>query len=164
MKLLFPELEIMEKTRLLLNSLGNISYLQKRDNVAICDELSRLKTTIKNVPFVLKGHGVSSAYLNIMALFDGLFLEELLPQFSVIRDQFEARERFSLVEDRLLLVGLKRYGFGNWEIIRAKFLPTRTSNQLALRYKNLNSRRAPDNPIKVSGGNFQFLILEFSFI
>lgn len=139
----------MSKTVLLLDSVRNISHLQK-DNNPIHDELLRLKTSIKNVPFILKGHGVSSSYLNIMALFDGLFFEELLPQFSAIKDQFEARERFSPVEDRLLLAGLKRFGFGNWEIIRAKFLPTRTSNQLALRYKNLNSRRAPDNPVKVS--------------
>lgn len=58
-------------------------------------------------------------------------------------------ECFLKSEDGLLLVGLKKFGLGNWEMIQARFLPTRTSKQLCVRYKNLVARRAPSNPIKV---------------
>lgn len=58
-------------------------------------------------------------------------------------------ECFLRSEDGLLLVGLKKFGLGNWEMIQARFLPTRTSKQLCVRYKNLVARRAPSNPIKV---------------
>lgn len=51
-------------------------------------------------------------------------------------------------EDRLLLLGLRRYGLGNWEKIQATLLPTRTAKQLSTRYKNLSARRAPSTPIK----------------
>lgn len=55
---------------------------------------------------------------------------------------------FLRCEDELLLVGLKRFGFGNWEMIHARFLPTRTTKQISTRYKNLVARRAKPNPIK----------------
>ena len=56
--------------------------------------------------------------------------------------------KFSPAEDALLLCGLKRFGCGNWESIQATFLPCRAAKQLAIRYKNLSSRREPMNPVK----------------
>lgn len=46
------------------------------------------------------------------------------------------------------MLGLKRFGFGNWEKIQSQLLPTRSARQLSIRYKNLATRRAPDNPVK----------------
>jgi hypothetical protein len=57
-------------------------------------------------------------------------------------------DSFLPVEDRLLLLGLGRFGLGNWEKIQSYMLPTRTAKQLYNRYKNLTSRCAPMNPIK----------------
>lgn len=57
-------------------------------------------------------------------------------------------DSFSINEDWLLLLGLRRFGFGNWEKIQSQLLPTRTARQLNIRYKNLATRRAPENPIK----------------
>lgn len=57
-------------------------------------------------------------------------------------------DSFLEVEDALLLRGLRRFGLGNWEKIQSTFLPTRTSVQIATRYKNLTNRRAPDSDIK----------------
>lgn len=57
-------------------------------------------------------------------------------------------DSFLPIEDRLLLLGLHRYGLANWEKIQVHLVPTRTAKQLANRYKNLATRRAPDNPIK----------------
>lgn len=56
--------------------------------------------------------------------------------------------KFLASEDGLLLCGLKRFGCGNWESIQAQFLPCRAARQLAIRYKNLSSRREPMNPVK----------------
>jgi hypothetical protein len=56
--------------------------------------------------------------------------------------------KFSVSEDALLLCGLRRFGCGNWESIQAAFLPCRAARQLAIRYKNLSSRREPMNPVK----------------
>lgn len=56
--------------------------------------------------------------------------------------------KFLASEDALLLCGLKRFGCGNWESIQAQFLPCRAARQLAIRYKNLSSRREPMNPVK----------------
>ena len=58
-----------------------------------------------------------------------------------------SRCKFFSSEDDLLLIGLKRYCL-NWETIQNKLLPSKTAKQLAIRYKNLTTRRAPPNPIK----------------
>lgn len=47
-----------------------------------------------------------------------------------------------------MLLGLRRHGLRNWEKIKAFLLPTRTAKQLATRFKNLTTRRCPQNPIK----------------
>lgn len=58
-----------------------------------------------------------------------------------------SRCKFLPSEDDLLLIGLKRYCL-NWEVIQNKILPSKTAKQVAIRYKNLTTRRAPPNPIK----------------
>lgn len=56
--------------------------------------------------------------------------------------------KFNASEDALLLCGMRRFGCGNWESVQAQFLPNRSARQLAIRYKNLSSRREPMNPVK----------------
>ena len=56
--------------------------------------------------------------------------------------------KFSPAEDALLLCGLRRFGCGNWDTVQAHFLPNRSARQLAIRFKNLSSRREPMNPVK----------------
>lgn len=55
--------------------------------------------------------------------------------------------RFLETEDELLLIGLKRFCL-NWERIQNRLLPSKTARQIAIRYKNLTTRRAPANAIK----------------
>lgn len=62
--------------------------------------------------------------------------------------QGKRNDSFLAIEDNLLLLGLHRYGLGNWEKIQSHLLPTRTAKQIATRYKNLTARRTPKNPIK----------------
>lgn len=68
----------------------------------------------------------------------------------IIKDKVSCRrfDSFLGVEDKLLLLGLNRYGLGNWEKIQSRFIPTRSAKQLYVRFKNLTCRRAPINPIK----------------
>lgn len=55
---------------------------------------------------------------------------------------------FLPIEDHLLLLGLHRFGFCNWERIQVHLIPTRSAKQLSTRYKNLTTRRAPQNKVK----------------
>jgi hypothetical protein len=64
----------------------------------------------------------------------------------VIRQPFV--DRFLPCEDRLLLIGLKKCGLGNWESIHSQLIPTKTAKQLQIRFKNRSCRRADDNPFK----------------
>lgn len=61
---------------------------------------------------------------------------------------YRRNDSFTPAEDQLLYLGLQRFGLGNWEKIQSILLPTRTAKQLYIRYKNMATRRAPDNPIK----------------
>lgn len=101
---------------------------------------------------------LSNAFYNIVALFhdyiDGKLLEQTI-NIANLSKYFESPDfaptrtaKFLASEDSLLLCGLHRFGCGNWESIQSQFLPFRTSRQLAIRYKNLSSRREPMNPIK----------------
>lgn len=49
---------------------------------------------------------------------------------------------------RLLYWGTLRFGIGNWHIIQRELLPGKTSLQVKTLYKNLQSSRVPDNPMK----------------
>lgn len=57
--------------------------------------------------------------------------------------------KFTEYEDQLLCAGLARHGLGNWEALKVDFMPYRSSKQLSLRFKNMTSRRSPQNIIKV---------------
>lgn len=48
----------------------------------------------------------------------------------------------------LLLIGLKKYGIGSWDMIHSQLVPTKSSKRLQMRYKNLTCRRAHENPLK----------------
>lgn len=74
--------------------------------------------------------------------------EALMLLGDAARFQGRRLDSFLPVEDRLMIVGLKRYGLENWEKIQAHLLPTRTAKQLWNRYKNLTTRRAPENLVK----------------
>lgn len=104
---------------------------------------------------------LSNAFYNILALFhdyiDARLLEQTVSAKNLVKhldttsttESFPARTaKFLASEDNLLLCGLHRFGCGNWESIQSQFIPFRTARQLAIRYKNLSSRREPMNPIK----------------
>lgn len=57
-------------------------------------------------------------------------------------------DRFMPCEDRLLLIGLKKFGIGNWDTIQNQMVPSKTARQLQTRFKNMTCRRADDNPFK----------------
>ena len=62
---------------------------------------------------------------------------------------------FTPAEDALLGLGLTRFGPHGLEQIRHHFLPTKTVSQLSNRKKNLASKRARPNPIKVTISTLQ---------
>ncbi len=47
--------------------------------------------------------------------------------------------------------GWQRFGY-DWEKIQRNVLPTKTANQIFVRFKNQTSKRADPNPIKVPDG------------
>jgi hypothetical protein len=61
----------------------------------------------------------------------------------------DKNSRFYHFEDTLLLIGLRKFGLGSWEAINSNLIPSKTAKQIQNRYKNLSSRRASKNPIKV---------------
>eukprot|EP01103_Thecamoeba_quadrilineata_P005889 TRINITY_DN15636_c0_g1_i1.p1 TRINITY_DN15636_c0_g1~~TRINITY_DN15636_c0_g1_i1.p1 ORF type:complete len:847 (+),score=125.41 TRINITY_DN15636_c0_g1_i1:27-2543(+) len=58
------------------------------------------------------------------------------------------RLRFTPAEDRLLAIGLEKFGTSDWDSIQKHVLPTKSVPQIINRYKNMSSSRAADNPIK----------------
>lgn len=111
------------------------------------------------VPVGNQNQFLSNAFYNILALFHDYIDAKLLDQSINVTNLSKYLEignetaptrtaKFLPSEDNLLLCGLHRFGCGNWESIQAQFLPFRTARQLAIRYKNLSSRREPMNPIK----------------
>lgn len=123
----------------------------KSDIKTICQPSFKFGT--QSDPFAL-----SKAYTNLMALFEADLNPELSFHMSPLIDNTipsdmtyygKRTDCFLQSEDSLLLLGLKTFGLGNWEAIHARFLPMRTTKQISVRYKNLVSRRAPKNSIKV---------------
>ena len=130
------------------------------------DSTLKPKTIPSTPPLTLKiknssgNQLLSKAFYNILALFHDYIDAKLLDQTISVTTlskylemgsegpQSTRTSKFLPSEDNLLLCGLHRFGCGNWESIQAQFLPFRTGRQLAIRYKNLSSRREPINPIK----------------
>lgn len=129
------------------------------------DSTLKPKTTPSAPPLPLKikvqngNQLLSNAFYNILALFHDYIDPKLMEQSIGVTNLSKYMEfgnesaptrtaKFLSSEDNLLLCGLHRFGCGNWESIQAQFLPFRTARQLAIRYKNLSSRREPINPIK----------------
>ena len=132
----------------------------------------RLKARVTCIPFQLKHKDgripkLSKSFWHILSLFGEPFdpKQTIAPKniygecstlidhqanlFLADRSYKQRRvDKFLAVEDDLLLLGLQRYGFGNWEKIQSTLLPTRTARQIYVRYKNMVTRRAPANPIK----------------
>ena len=67
-------------------------------------------------------------------------------RFSACDDKYDAGQ----TNFRLLCAGLKKHGLGNWEIIRANFLPNKSLKQIANHFKNMSKRSCPQNTIKVN--------------
>jgi hypothetical protein len=65
------------------------------------------------------------------------------------KENNEKTSRFYNFEDNLLLIGLRKFGLGSWEAIHSNLIPSKTVKQIQNRYKNLSSRRASKNPVKV---------------
>jgi hypothetical protein len=92
---------------------------------------------------------------NLIRPFQTVFSNpELAPDFTPVSEQNKiklGRLKFTKAEDKLLAMGLARYGTARWELIRQNLLPTKTTAQLVNRYKNMSSTRAADddNPIKM---------------
>lgn len=130
-----------------------------------------LPLKIKFFASTQSGQLLSNAFYNILALFHDYIDPKLLEttthvnnlskhiennnniinnnNANILGDGVSGRTaKFLASEDNLLLCGLHRFGCGNWESIQTHFLPFRTARQLAIRYKNLSSRREPFNPIK----------------
>lgn len=59
------------------------------------------------------------------------------------------RRKFNLLDDNLLLLGVRQYGYKETEMIRVQWLPTKTNNEIKHRYKNLTCAKADTNIIKV---------------
>ena len=52
------------------------------------------------------------------------------------------------MDDNLLLLGLRQYGYKEIELIRSNWLPYKSSNEIKHRYKNMTCAKAPNNLIK----------------
>lgn len=148
-----------QKQFLSLSALRTDSTLKPKT----CPTTLPLPFKVKPVP---SGQLLSNAFYNIIALFheyiDPKLLESTVSATNLTKylesgggnghdtnqNTSTRTAKFLASEDNLLLCGLHRFGCGNWESIQSQFLPYRTSRQLAIRYKNLSSRREPFNPIK----------------
>lgn len=58
------------------------------------------------------------------------------------------RRKFTLLDDNLLLLGLRTYGYKEMDIIKLLWLPNKSTSELKHRYKNLTCAKALDNIIK----------------
>ena len=59
------------------------------------------------------------------------------------------RRKFTLLDDNLLLLGIRQYGYKETELIRVQWLPSKTNNEIKHRYKNLTCAKADNNIIKI---------------
>jgi hypothetical protein len=133
------------------------------------DPMLRFKSTIKTISPVHFKHGnvhdpyaLSPAYEAMLQLFNVHPTPALAFYYAAstyidnnsqstpggVLPRGRRNDSFLKCEDALLLMGLKKFGLANWEMIQAQFLPTRTTRQIMVRFKNLSARRAPTNPIK----------------
>lgn len=129
----------------------------------------RIRATVKSIPFKPKhkdgrNPSFSKTFWHVFSIFGAPYDPELnlIPKttecelldhqnlaLDTSRELYGRRnDSFLQVEDRLLLLGVQRFGLGNWEKLQSYMLPTRTARQLQNRFKNLTSRCAPSNPIK----------------
>ena len=58
------------------------------------------------------------------------------------------RRKFTYLDDNLLLVGLREYGYKEMDQIKKQYLPSKTTNEIKHRYKNLTCAKADMNIIK----------------
>jgi hypothetical protein len=80
------------------------------------------------------------AYLDLLPITGLMMVSEQTPG--------DQRVKFTAAEDNLMALGMVHYD-KKWSVIQSKILPSKTLKQLQIRYKNLCSARAPDNPVKV---------------
>eukprot|EP00898_Chlorokybus_atmophyticus_P006924 jgi/Chlat1/7232/Chrsp57S06763 len=83
-----------------------------------------------------------------MRRFQDLFNPLLLPIRPAKKD-FVKRMLFTPAEDRLLALGIERFG-ADWRKIAQHFFPSKTEHQVAARQKNLCSSRAGDNVVRAA--------------
>lgn len=129
-------------------------------NVSKKDPALRSKSSVKSLQPIVFKHStledpchLSPNYHSMISLFRvALEPSEVFNPLSttLIDNTGESKrgDEFLKSEDALLLLGLKKFGLANWEMIQAQLLPIRSSRQLYIRYKNLVARRAASNPIK----------------
>ena len=55
------------------------------------------------------------------------------------------RRKFTYLDDNLLLVGLREYGYKEMDLIKKQYLPSKTTNEIKHRYKNLTCAKADMN-------------------
>lgn len=160
--------------RILRQSPAHDELLTKIKAVPPNDPDLRLRANVTSIPFQLKkkegrSFVLSESFWHILSLFGPPydFSFSIIPRpghtdadpsglvdnrKAIVEYATELQGRrmdsFLAVEDRLLVVGLRRFGLGNWEKIQSNFLPTRTTKQLRVRYKNLTNRKAAANPVK----------------
>lgn len=91
---------------------------------------------------------------------DSISATELFLEFSPViqkfwipsidyRDRKQTRTKFNTVDDRLLLLGLIKYGSRKLSKIQENYLSNKTISEIKNRFKNLICSRAPGNMIKV---------------
>lgn len=66
------------------------------------------------------------------------------------REQATSKSTFCTAEDHLLALGLRRYGLGRLDLIRANLLPSKSMEAIESRYRSKTTRRARDNPIQLA--------------
>ncbi|KAL1527988.1 hypothetical protein AB1Y20_009359 [Prymnesium parvum] len=82
------------------------------------------------------------------------------PHYNIRKATVPPSIRFTHAEDRLFALGLRRYGFSNYGLIRALLLPTKTVDQLQSRFESETKRKSnPNNPIKRAKLDHQTVIL-----
>ena len=65
--------------------------------------------------------------------------------------------KFTIAEDRLFAMGLRRYGVDRFDLIRANLLKTKTQETLQRHYEGQNRRSRPSNPIKRARDGVAFI-------
>lgn len=109
------------------------------------DVLQNWLKTVKQTP--PEQYQEDSLIKKIFSPFGDSFNNNYLPTSEKLK---AGRLNFTEAEDRLLALGLQKYGTQDWKSIVQFLLPTKTEKQLTNRYKNMSSTRGADNnPIKL---------------